>query len=262
MTPTTSGTALRVRRSSRLPARFALYPMALLGLVTALVVAAPLAESAPVVTLAAPFSGTPFQTISYYHQGCGSNLVVHDLLFSASTGRAHLNQESNAKMCKSTKNVLTIVQTNTDTGLNSTTFSPATTVALAHVKVHWGLTYNWYMGATLGNSSQTTYSSFTVDVLATIYDTTTGTTYLPTNAYSTGVTISDVNGTSLNHITAAPAELFFNLSLSSTHLYQFNTSLEIVTTVDTIGPQSSAFVDVLFYDPVLSDRANLNWVMY
>jgi hypothetical protein len=165
-------------------------------------------------------------------------------------------------MCRGTSNVLTIYQTITNTGINSTAFSPTTTLPHAHVKVHWGLTYNWYMGTTWGNSSQTTYSFFSVEVLATIYDATTGTTYLPTNSYLNSVTLSDTNGTSLNHVAAVPVELFFNLSLSSTHSYQYNTSLRIGTTVDTVGPGSSAFVNVLFYDPPLSDRATLNSVIY
>ncbi len=236
--------------------------MALLALTVLLVVTAPLAESAPVVKLVAPFSGTPFQTVARFHQGCGFNLVAHDLLFSAASGKAHLNQESRARMCSGTSNVLTIFQTTTETGLNSTTFAPTTSQPLAHVKVHWGLTYNWYLVTTWGNSSQTTYAYFSVQVLATIYDTTTGTTYYPTNSYLNSVTLSDTNGSSLMHVTAVPVELFFNLSLSSTHSYLYNTSLRLVTTVDTDGPGSAADANVLFYDPSLSDRATLNWVTY
>ncbi|MCI4332786.1 MAG: hypothetical protein L3K01_03505 [Thermoplasmata archaeon] len=262
MTAPTAAPAPRNRRTPGRVPRFTTPAMALVGVAALLVFAAPLAQSLGVAQLNAPFSGTPFQTVAYYHQGCGVNLVAHDLLFQTKAGKANLNQESRAKMCKGTANVLSIFQTTTNTGMNSSAFTPVGGVELSHEKIRWGLTYNWYMGTTWGNSSQTTYASFSVEVLGTIYDTTNGTAYPSTNSYSTGVTLSDTNATSLNHITTAPAYLYFNVSMSATHSYVFNTSLRVVTTVDTDGPGSAAFSEVLFYDPTLSDRATLNWLIY
>jgi hypothetical protein len=235
---------------------------ALVALAAVLVLTAPFAAASNVVTLVAPFSGTAFATISHYHQGCGKNILAFATFFAPTTGKAHWNQESKATRCASTHNVLSIFQTIIDVGINSTAFSPASSISNAHVKVHWGLTYNWYMVTTLGNASQTTYAFFSVEVLASIYDATTGTTFLPTNSYLNSTTLSDVNASSFQHITKAPAELFFNLSLSSSHSYVYNTSVRVVTTVDTVGPGSSAFSEVLFYDPTLHDAATLNWVTY
>jgi hypothetical protein len=236
--------------------------MALFGLATVLLFVAPFAESAGVAQVNPPFSGTAFQTVSHYHQGCGTNRVVHDYFFSLTSGKAFLNQGSKAVACGGSSNVLTILQEVTNTGMNSSPFSPVSGVELTHEKIRWSLSYNWDMTTILGNSSQTTYASFTVDVLGAIYDATTGTTYLPTNTYSNSVTLSDTNGSSYNHVSMAPAILYFNVSLLTTRSYQFNTSLRITTTVDTDGPGSTAFSDVLFYGPTLGDRATLNWYNY
>ncbi|MCI4321841.1 MAG: hypothetical protein L3K05_05995 [Thermoplasmata archaeon] len=262
MTPSSRVRAPRTRNGSSRSAPLAVPAVALLALTVVLVVAAPLAESAPVVKLVAPYSGTPFQTVAHYHQGCGFNHIAHDLLFSATTGAAHLNQESRAQRCTGSSNVLTIFQTTSDTGINSSAFSPTTSVPLAHAKVRWALTYDWELHTTWGNSSQTTYAFFSVEVLASIYDATTGATYLPTNSYLNSVTQSDLNSSSFLHVSSVPVTLFFNLSLSSTDLCQYNTSLRIITTVDTIGPGSDAFSIVLFYYPRVADRAALDWVTY
>jgi hypothetical protein len=247
---------------SRRSTHLALPAIALLAVTVVLLIAAPLAESALVVTLVAPYSGTPFQTLAHHHQGCGSNRMGHDLGFSATTGGTHLNQESRAQMCTGGSNVHTIFRTTSDTGINSTSFSPPASVPLAHAKVRWTLAYDWELHTTWGNSSQTTYASFSVELLASIYDATTGTTYLPTNSYQNSVTQSDVNNSSFVHVAAFPVTLFFNLSLSSTDSYQYNTSLRIITTVDTVGPGSDAYSFVLFYYPKVYDRAILDWVTY
>jgi hypothetical protein len=262
MTGPTSRSTPRNRRPNLRAPRLTIPAMALFGLATVLVFVAPFAESAGVVQVSAPFSGTAFQTISHYHQGCGSNRVAHDFLFSLSTGKAYLNQESKAVVCKGTSNVLTLLQEVTNTGMNSSKFTPISGVQLSHEKIRWGLSYNWHMVTILGNSSQTTYASFTVEVLGSIYDATTGTTYLPNNSYSNSVSMADTNGSSSNHVSSAPAFLYFNVSLLTTHSYQFNTSLRLTTTVDTDGPGSSAFSDLLFYGPTLGDRATLNWFSY
>ncbi|HEV8049519.1 MAG TPA: hypothetical protein VGP88_02885, partial [Thermoplasmata archaeon] len=85
MTSSASGPATRTQTSQRRLRLLSVPAMAFVALTAVLLLAAPFAESAPVVTLTAPFSGTPFQTIAHYHQGCGFNLVAHDLLFSAAS---------------------------------------------------------------------------------------------------------------------------------------------------------------------------------
>ena len=249
-------------RRSRWAWRAACTSAAFASVVAILVVAAPFSSASPIVKLVAPFSGTPFATISLYHQGCGGNKLTHGPYFSTSNGQAHVNQESYASKCTGSSPVLSIFQAITNSGINSTPFSPSSSIASAHVKVHWMLTYTFFISATLGNSSQTTYTFFSVGVLATIYDKTTGTTYHPTNMYYNNGTVSNVNGSSLMNVHKLPVELFFNLSLSSAHSYVYNTSVRLITTVDTIGPGSSAFAVLYFYNPPYLERATLNWVSY
>lgn len=222
-------------------------------------VAAPFASAAPVVNLRAPFSGTTFANNTTYAQGCGSNSFAHGPYFNPTNGQAHVNQGSVATPCGSPP-VLTIYQAVSNIGINSSTFSPSQNLPHAHVKVHWYLTYTYDLSATLGNSSQTTYASYTIHVFATVYDKTTGITHYPSNSFTNSTTISDVNGSALANVNHQPAELFLNMTLWPTHTYVFNTSVRVVTTVDTIGPGSSAFAYVFFWDPPYLDAATLTYV--
>jgi hypothetical protein len=195
------------------------------------------ASAAPVI-LKAPFSGTAYTQKAHFHAGCGGNFVLFGgPKFNPTTGRGTEGQESNSTPCGGAPTV-EYSEEKVTIGLNSSTFTVATTVAHATVRMHWYVDYFLDIFTRWGNSSQSAYASTDVNVSGTVTDTTTHVTYYPTNSFDNFTFFSDANVSWFYFVFNTFPTLFFNLSLKAGDVYEYSTGVTVTTVSDIVGTSS------------------------
>jgi hypothetical protein len=200
----------------------------------ALVVLAPLASAAPLLTLKTPFSGTPIAAVSAGFGGCGASASwARAPFFNLTTGHGVLSAMGKAVACGST---LSDASVYAYTGYYSSTF---TLGSGGHHKLTetWVLSYSIDLVATPGGPTHPASSTSDVYLDSYIYDTTNHTYISPVHAANLYNSIS--TGSLVKTFTGVHFVGYLNGTFAAGHVYYVVAEI-VVEAYVTAGPGSGS----------------------
>jgi hypothetical protein len=205
------------------------------SLLALLVLVAPLTAGAhpATVTVKAPYQGSQDAGFDWVAQGCGFHISTPvSPAFNLTTGVGKLGVAASVKSCGSGESGLYSAAA---VGLNSTT-TFTTTTGSHTITVHWTFKYTVKLTATVGGPGQGAFAEGFVGAIATLYDSTAGTSTTIASYFTGNATSSGSFGATFT----VKVTLSHALALVSGHVYQVETVAEVGLDVGVSPGTSSA----------------------